>query len=79
MGDAEKTAALKTNVYKKAHSALPLCLDNKLLRKSFGLKGAIHLSRNAMFHERTKHINMRYHFIREIMESREIEVAKIGT
>nr|GEU33287.1 retrovirus-related Pol polyprotein from transposon TNT 1-94 [Tanacetum cinerariifolium] len=42
-------------------------------------QSAIHLSRNAMFHERTKHINVRYHFIREIMESKEIEVAKIGT
>ncbi|GJZ50676.1 hypothetical protein Tco_0604866 [Tanacetum coccineum] len=39
----------------------------------------IHLSRNAMFHERTKHINVRYHFIIEIAESKEIEVAKIGT
>ncbi|GJQ92313.1 retrovirus-related pol polyprotein from transposon TNT 1-94 [Tanacetum coccineum] len=39
----------------------------------------IHLSRNAMFHERMKHINVRYHFIREIVESKEIEVAKIGT
>ncbi|GJX33968.1 retrotransposon protein, putative, ty1-copia subclass [Tanacetum coccineum] len=28
---------------------------------------------------RTKHINVRYHFIREIVESKEIEVAKIGT
>ncbi|GJZ96232.1 retrovirus-related pol polyprotein from transposon TNT 1-94 [Tanacetum coccineum] len=42
-------------------------------------QGAIHLSRNAIFHERTKHINVRYHFIREIVESKEIEVAKIGT
>ncbi|GKC45325.1 hypothetical protein Tco_1063047 [Tanacetum coccineum] len=42
-------------------------------------QGAIHLSRNAMFHERTKHINVRYLFIREIVESKEIEVAKIGT
>ncbi|GKD71747.1 retrovirus-related pol polyprotein from transposon TNT 1-94, partial [Tanacetum coccineum] len=42
-------------------------------------QSAIHLSRNAMFHERTKHINVRYHFIREIVESKEIEVAKIGT
>nr|GEV37099.1 RNA-directed DNA polymerase, eukaryota [Tanacetum cinerariifolium] len=32
-----------------------------------------------MFHERTKHINVRYHFIKEIVESKEIEVAKIGT
>ncbi|GJX05506.1 hypothetical protein Tco_0191422 [Tanacetum coccineum] len=31
--DAEKTAALKTYVYKKAHSALLLCLDNKVLRE----------------------------------------------
>ncbi|GJV77649.1 hypothetical protein Tco_1509233 [Tanacetum coccineum] len=42
-------------------------------------QSAIHLSRNAMFYERTKHINVRYHFIREIVESKEIEVAKIGT
>nr|GEW11139.1 retrovirus-related Pol polyprotein from transposon TNT 1-94 [Tanacetum cinerariifolium] len=40
-------------------------------------QSAIHLSRNAMFHERTKHINVRYHFIKEIMKSKEIEVAKI--
>ncbi|GKA01987.1 hypothetical protein Tco_0674652 [Tanacetum coccineum] len=33
MTDAEKTATLKTNVYKKAHSALLLCLDNKVLRE----------------------------------------------
>ncbi|GKE45561.1 hypothetical protein Tco_1472845, partial [Tanacetum coccineum] len=33
MADAEKTAALKTDVYKKAHIALLLCLDNKVLRE----------------------------------------------
>nr|GEW92834.1 retrovirus-related Pol polyprotein from transposon TNT 1-94 [Tanacetum cinerariifolium] len=42
-------------------------------------QSAIHLSRNAMFHERTKHINVRYHFIREIVESKKIKVKKIGT
>nr|GEV73848.1 retrotransposon protein, putative, Ty1-copia subclass [Tanacetum cinerariifolium] len=42
-------------------------------------QSAIHLSKNAMFHERTKHINVRYHFIREIVEYKEIKVAKIGT
>ncbi|GKE14125.1 hypothetical protein Tco_1421702 [Tanacetum coccineum] len=30
---AEKTMALNTDVYKKAHSALLLCLDNKVLRE----------------------------------------------
>ncbi|GJV32128.1 retrovirus-related pol polyprotein from transposon TNT 1-94 [Tanacetum coccineum] len=33
MTDADKTVALKTDVYKKAHSALLLCLDNKVLRE----------------------------------------------
>nr|GEZ11179.1 zinc finger, CCHC-type [Tanacetum cinerariifolium] len=33
MMDADKTMALKTDVYKKAHSALLLCLDNKVLRE----------------------------------------------
>ncbi|GKD01065.1 retrovirus-related pol polyprotein from transposon TNT 1-94 [Tanacetum coccineum] len=33
MTDADKTAALKMDVYKKAHSALLLCLDNKVLRE----------------------------------------------
>nr|GFA89879.1 retrovirus-related Pol polyprotein from transposon TNT 1-94 [Tanacetum cinerariifolium] len=42
-------------------------------------QGVIHLLKNEMFHERTKHINVRYHFIREIVESKEIEMAKIGT
>ncbi|GJV02370.1 retrovirus-related pol polyprotein from transposon TNT 1-94 [Tanacetum coccineum] len=33
MTDADKTTALKIDVYKKAHSALLLCLDNKVLRE----------------------------------------------
>ncbi|GJR16643.1 hypothetical protein Tco_0799295 [Tanacetum coccineum] len=33
MTDVDKTAALKTDVYKKAHNALLLCLDNKVLRE----------------------------------------------
>ncbi|GJS94669.1 hypothetical protein Tco_0801637 [Tanacetum coccineum] len=33
MGDAKKTTTLKTDVYKKAHSALLLCLNNKVLRE----------------------------------------------
>ncbi|GJR00341.1 retrovirus-related pol polyprotein from transposon TNT 1-94 [Tanacetum coccineum] len=33
MTNADKIAELKTDVYKKAHSALLLCLDNKVLRE----------------------------------------------
>ncbi|GJU65039.1 retrovirus-related pol polyprotein from transposon TNT 1-94 [Tanacetum coccineum] len=41
--------------------------------------GAIHLSWNHIFHEKTKHINVRYHFIREVLEANTVEVLKVGT
>ncbi|GKA66890.1 retrovirus-related pol polyprotein from transposon TNT 1-94, partial [Tanacetum coccineum] len=41
--------------------------------------GAIHLSRNHVFHERTKHINVRYHFMREVLEANTVEVLNVGT
>ncbi|GJZ77014.1 retrovirus-related pol polyprotein from transposon TNT 1-94 [Tanacetum coccineum] len=42
-------------------------------------QGAIHLSRNHVFHERTKHINVRYHFIREVLEAKTVKVLKVVT
>ncbi|GKA34499.1 retrotransposon protein, putative, ty1-copia subclass [Tanacetum coccineum] len=42
-------------------------------------QGAIHLSRNHVFHEKTKHINVRYHFVREILEAKTVKVLKVGT
>nr|GEW93023.1 retrovirus-related Pol polyprotein from transposon TNT 1-94 [Tanacetum cinerariifolium] len=42
-------------------------------------QGAIHLSRNHVFHERTKHINVRYHFIRKVLEAKTVKVLKVGT
>ncbi|GJQ96508.1 retrotransposon protein, putative, ty1-copia subclass [Tanacetum coccineum] len=42
-------------------------------------QGTIHLSRNHVFHERTKHINVRYHFIREVLEAKTVKVLKVGT
>ncbi|GKA08193.1 retrovirus-related pol polyprotein from transposon TNT 1-94 [Tanacetum coccineum] len=45
-------------------------------------QSAIHLSRNAMFQiegEAYQNVELGFHFIREIVESKEIEVAKIGT
>nr|GEV05530.1 retrotransposon protein, putative, Ty1-copia subclass [Tanacetum cinerariifolium] len=42
-------------------------------------QGAIHLSRNHVFHEMTKQINVRYHFIREVLEAKTVEVLKVGT
>nr|GEV27520.1 hypothetical protein [Tanacetum cinerariifolium] len=42
-------------------------------------QGAIHLSRNHVFHERTKHINVCYHFIIEVLEGKMVKVLKVGT
>ncbi|GJU96077.1 retrotransposon protein, putative, ty1-copia subclass [Tanacetum coccineum] len=42
-------------------------------------QGVIHLSQNHVFHERTKHINVRNHFIREVLEAKTIEILKVGT
>ncbi|GJR70298.1 retrovirus-related pol polyprotein from transposon TNT 1-94 [Tanacetum coccineum] len=42
-------------------------------------QGTIHLSQNHVFHERTKHINVRYHFIIEVLEAKMDEVLKVGT
>nr|GEV65296.1 retrovirus-related Pol polyprotein from transposon TNT 1-94 [Tanacetum cinerariifolium] len=42
-------------------------------------QGAIDLSRNHVFHERIKHINVCYHFIKEVLETKKVKVLKVGT
>jgi len=42
-------------------------------------QSAIHLSKNTMYHERTKHIDVRLHFIRDIIAEWVIKVKKICT
>jgi len=42
-------------------------------------QSAIHLAKNQVFHARTKHIDVRYHFVREILEEGEILLMKIST
>ena len=42
-------------------------------------QSAIDLSKNAMYHSRTKHIDIRYHWIREVMEQQLLQLVKIHT
>ena len=42
-------------------------------------QSAIHLVKNPVFHFRTKHIDVRYHFVREIVEEGRILLQKIET
>ena len=39
---------------------------------------AIHLAKNSAFHYRTKHIDLRYHFIRSLIEEGVLKLVKIA-
>ncbi|GAA0174911.1 hypothetical protein LIER_41813 [Lithospermum erythrorhizon] len=40
-------------------------------------QSAIHLAKNSAFHARTKHIGLRYHFIRSLLENEMLTLGKI--
>ena len=40
---------------------------------------AIHLAKNVSYHSRTKHIQRRYHYVRERVDENEFILAKIHT
>ena len=42
-------------------------------------QSAIHLANNSAFHSRTKHIHLKYHFIRSVLEDGELKQEKIHT
>ena len=42
-------------------------------------QSAIQLCKNPVFHDRTKHIDVRFHFIREIVERNVVSLEKIST
>jgi hypothetical protein len=42
-------------------------------------QSAIHLANNSAFHSRTKHIDIRYHFIRTMLEEGSFKLEKIHT
>ena len=42
-------------------------------------QSAIHLAKNQVYHSRTKYIDVRFHFVREIIEEGQISLCKIST
>jgi hypothetical protein len=42
-------------------------------------ESVIHLAKNSTFHSKTKHIQLRYHFIRSILEDGHLKLEKIHT
>ena len=42
-------------------------------------ESAVKLAVNPVFHARTKHIDVRYHFIRDMVEKKQVELARVDT
>ena len=42
-------------------------------------QSAIHLAKNQVHHARTKHIDVRYHFVCDVMEKCDISLIKVHT
>ena len=42
-------------------------------------QSAIHLAKNLVFHSRTKHIELKYHFIRSVLDEELLKLEKIHT
>ena len=43
------------------------------------IQSAVHLAKNSTFHSRTKHIHLKYHFIRSVLEDGELKLENIHT
>ena len=56
-----------------------LSLGHKEITVYCDSQSAIHLTKDQMFHDRTKHIDVKYHFIREVIAQGNVKVKKIGT
>lgn len=63
-------ARLLAHLLNKETEKVELRIDNK---------SAISLCKNHVYHERTKHIDRRYHFIRECVEAGRIEVEHVSS
>ena len=57
-------------LYLKQGEATEICIDNK---------SAQALAKNSVLHDRSKHIDTRYHFIRESIDNKEVELKYIKT
>ena len=42
-------------------------------------QSAIHLSKNPVYHERTKHVDVKFHFIRDLIATDVVKLLKIDT
>lgn len=68
-----KEAIWLQNIYEE------LTQDIRRLEVLCDSQSAICLTKDNMFHDRTKHIDVRYHFVREVIDKGDIVVVKVNT
>lgn len=56
-----------------------LCFDSNDILVHCDNQSALHLMKNLMFHERSKHIDIKLHFIKDIVLAKKVMVKKICT
>ena len=74
----ETTEAVKVSIWLKGLVAEFSSAQLKSILKCDS-QSAINLIKNQRFHERTKHIDVRFHFIRDVIEDGAIKVVKLIT
>jgi len=52
-------------------------IEHDLLKLNCDSMSAIYMGKNQVYHARTKHIDFRFHFVREILDEGDIELKKI--
>ncbi|KZV44851.1 Aspartyl-tRNA synthetase [Dorcoceras hygrometricum] len=72
------TEAVKEAIWMKGFMR-DLGCEQKTLTVFCDSQSAVHLTKHQVFHERSKHIDVRLHFIREVIEVGEVSVKKIST
>ena len=45
----------------------------------YNSQSTTHLSKNSTYHSRSKHIDVRYHWIRDVLEMKELQLEKVHT
>ena len=73
LSEAAKEVVYLKNVFEEVyHKCGPITIHNDN-------QGTCKLSYNQMFHKRTKHISIRYHYVRDLVEQGEIAVRYLPT
>ena len=76
----QSTAATTSElVWLKSLSASLGVFFSELMKLYCDSQVAVHIAKNPVFHERTKHIKINCHFVREMIHSGDLEVLYVST